>query len=200
VLLTGGASSRMGTDKATLVIDGEPLAKRVARVLGEVCSPVVEVGRGVSGLPHVDDRGSGPLAAFLLGVDALKEMTAPRPPLTKVHEPEGSGVRNRPMEIVDGPVVLLACDLPRINVSLVRALADAPGDESVVPVLDGRAQYACARWSLAAIAAARAAQATGGFRLAELATERFDALTDPQLLAVAVDVDTPDDLRRLGLP
>jgi molybdopterin-guanine dinucleotide biosynthesis protein A len=163
----------MGTDKATLEIEGEPLAKRVARVLAEVCAPVVEVGRGVSGLPYVDDDGSGPLTAFLLGVDTLD---------------------------FEGPVVLLACDLPRINVSLVRALADAPGADSIVPMLEGRAQYACARWSLAAIAAARAARETGGFRLAELATVRFDALTDPQLAAVAVDVDTPDDLRRLGLP
>ena len=33
VLLTGGASSRMGTDKARLVVNGETLAARAARVL-----------------------------------------------------------------------------------------------------------------------------------------------------------------------
>ncbi len=172
VLLTGGASRRMGADKATMVIGGEPLATRAARVLAEVCDPVVEVGPGVSGLPHVDDGHAGPLAAFLMGVDALDTTNA---------------------------VVLLSCDLPRVDTALVRALADAPGAESVVPVLDGRAQYACARWSRAAIAAACAAQAAGGFRLAELASVAFTSLTDPALVARTADVDTPDDLRRLGL-
>jgi molybdopterin-guanine dinucleotide biosynthesis protein A len=163
----------MGTDKATLLIGGEPLAERVARVLTQVCEPVVEVGPGVSGLEHIDDLGAGPLAAFVMGVDRLA---------------------------VEGSVVLLACDLPRFDFALMRALADAPGDGSVVPILDGRAQYACARWSVAAIAAGRAALAAGRFRLAELASVGFDALTDPELTAEAIDVDTPDDLRRLGLP
>ncbi len=168
----------MGADKATLVVGGEPLAKRVARVLTSVCEPVVEVGSGVSGLTYVDDQRAGPLAAFLMGVDTLEALRA-----------------------LDAskPVVLLSCDLPRLDVALVRALADAPGEKSVVPMLDGRAQYACARWSRAAVDAGRAALAAGRFRLAELASVEFDPLTDPALAALAVDIDTPDDLRRLGL-
>ena len=56
VLLTGGASRRMGTDKARLVVDGETLAARSARVLAAVCEPVIEVGPGVSGLPAVEEE------------------------------------------------------------------------------------------------------------------------------------------------
>ena len=44
ILLTGGASSRMGRDKATLVINGEMLAARGARILQSVCDPVLEAG------------------------------------------------------------------------------------------------------------------------------------------------------------
>ena len=73
VLLTGGASRRMGTDKARLVVNGETLAARSARVLTAVCDPVVEVGPGVSGLPAVleEPPGAGPLVALLAGVGAL---------------------------------------------------------------------------------------------------------------------------------
>ncbi len=46
ILLTGGASRRLGVDKASLVVDGETLAARAARVLTLVCAPVIEVGRG----------------------------------------------------------------------------------------------------------------------------------------------------------
>ena len=51
LLLTGGASRRMGTDKATIEFRGETLAARAARVLAEVCDPVIEVGTGVTRLP-----------------------------------------------------------------------------------------------------------------------------------------------------
>lgn len=59
LLLTGGASRRMGADKALLEIGGRRLADRGASVLAAVCHPVLEVGPGVSGLPAVrEDRKS----------------------------------------------------------------------------------------------------------------------------------------------
>ena len=74
VLLTGGASRRMGTDKARLVVNGETLAARAARVLvGRVRSGRSRSGPSVSGLPAVqeDPPGAGPLVALLAGVGAL---------------------------------------------------------------------------------------------------------------------------------
>src|SRR5690242_17474300 len=125
VLLTGGASSRMGTDKARLVVDGETLAARGARVLADVCDPVIEVGPGVSGLPAIEEepRGGGPLVALLAGRGALGNPRA---------------------------VVLLACDLPFVEPALLRLLVDRPGWGTVVPVVEGRFQYACARYGAAA--------------------------------------------------
>jgi molybdopterin-guanine dinucleotide biosynthesis protein A len=84
LLLAGGASSRMGRDKASLSVDGEPLAARVARVLGTVCAEVlVASGDGVRlawlGLPQVADEppGRGPLGGIVAGLGrASNELVA----------------------------------------------------------------------------------------------------------------------------
>jgi hypothetical protein len=53
LLLTGGASRRMGSDKALLKVDGRRLVDRAAAVLGAVAAPVIEVGPGwAPGLRH----------------------------------------------------------------------------------------------------------------------------------------------------
>src|SRR5262245_39099031 len=112
----------MGRDKATMVVDGEALAVRTARVLQTLCEPVIEVGSGVAGIRTVreDPPGAGPLAALFAGYNALA---------------------------TDGPVMLLACDLPFVTADVVRAVLEHPHPGSVVPLAGGREQYACARWS-----------------------------------------------------
>jgi molybdopterin-guanine dinucleotide biosynthesis protein A len=175
VLLTGGRSARMGRDKATIVVRGETLAARAARVLRAVCAPCVEAGDGGSGLPAVREEppGSGPLAAFLAGVDALG---------------------------ATGPVFLLAVDLPHVDERAVRLLASRPGTHSVVPVVAGRHQYACARWSAAAIARARASGSAALGALMGDDVELLDEAAWRGVLAPGVfrDVDTPGDLASLG--
>jgi molybdopterin-guanine dinucleotide biosynthesis protein A len=179
VLLTGGASRRMGTDKATLVVNGETLAVRAARVLSEVCDPVIEVGSSVSGLPAVreDPPGAGPLVALLAGVGALGN---PR------------------------IVLLLACDLPFAEGPLLRLIAEWPGTGTVIPVVEGRFQYACARYGPPALDEAGAALRAGDASLRAIAGSDCAYLTAAEWGSVATvesfaDVDTPDDLRRFGL-
>jgi len=179
VLLTGGASRRMGTDKAQLVVNGETLAARTARVLATVCDPVVEVGPGVSGLPAVREEppGAGPLVALLAGVGAL----------------------GRPHS-----VILLACDLPNVSPELIGLLVEWPGSGTVIPVVDGRFQYACARYGPAAFDEARASLRHGLTSLREIAGSDCEYVSEADWGGVAsaltfADVDTPEDLRRLGL-
>ena len=180
VLLTGGTSRRMGVDKARLVVNGETLAARSARVLASVCDPVVEVGPGVSGLPAVQEEppGSGPLVALLAGVGALGE---PR------------------------TVILLACDLPNVSSELLRLLVEWPGSGTVIPVVDGRFQYACARYGPAALDEAMTSVRTGGSSLRRLGESGSEYISEAEWGPVAsaldfADVDTPEDLRRLGFP
>jgi molybdopterin-guanine dinucleotide biosynthesis protein A len=175
LLLTGGASSRMGVPKATLVVDGETIAHRAARHLMKVCDPVVEVGPGYSGLHRVDEDppGQGPLAALVAGADAVGH---------------------------DGPVLLLACDLPFVTDALLNRLAGWDGDGTVVPVDEtGAVQLVCARYSRDAIDQARSGLADGERSLRSLLRDAdFTRMTDvdPHEL---IDVDTPEDAKRWGI-
>ena len=177
IVLTGGASRRIGVDKATFVLDGETLAQRAARVLDAVCEPVIEVGPGVTSLRAVREHppGSGPLAALVAGADAL-------------------GV---------APVVLLACDMPFVEAPLLELLARYGGPDTVVPLADGRAQYTCARYGADAVDAARSALVRGERSFVRtfadvehLAPEVWQQVAPAHAFT---DVDTPEDVARLGL-
>ncbi len=176
LLLTGGASARMGTAKAALLVNGEPLALRTARVLREVCDPVLEVGPGFTDLARVDEpeMHQGPLAGLVAGSAAL---AAP------------------------GPLLLVACDLPFVTASLLRRLAEWPGAGSVVPVDgSGRRQLVCARYSAAARARAGDAFAAGERALARVLDDDPDVTTfTPDDAAVLTDVDTPEEAARSGV-
>jgi molybdenum cofactor guanylyltransferase len=183
LLLTGGSSRRMGTDKAALVVDGVPLAERAAAALLAVVAPVFEVGPGRSSLPTVVEAepGAGPLGALAAGAAALAE--------------HGH----------DGGAVVLATDLPFVTAELVRVLASHPSEATVVPVVAGRRQLLAARYSPRSLEMAPVLFAAGRRSLAalldevdvvELAEQELAGVVD---LSELEDVDTPEDLARLGL-
>ena len=110
-MLCGGASSRMGRDKAMLSYRGEPLALRVARALGACFARVRLVGKAGAlpelGLETIVDRS--PEHASLVGVQAALAAC------------EASAV------------FVAACDLPDLDPRLALALAalaptDGPAD------------------------------------------------------------------------
>jgi len=73
-VLAGGRSSRMGRDKALLILDGETLVQRALRSLAQVCDEVAIAG----GAPHLSQFGplisdsisdSGPLAGIVAALE-----------------------------------------------------------------------------------------------------------------------------------
>ncbi len=162
----------MGRDKATLPIGGVTLAARVGAVLASVASPCVEVGPGASGLASVreDPLGGGPLVALLAGVGAV-----------------GAGT----------PALVVACDLPRLSISLLTWLRDHPVSGTVVPVWDSRPQPLCARWAPDALASVAGLVAAGDRSMQALlsAASAVFVSPPPSLAHELLDVDTPADLK-----
>jgi molybdopterin-guanine dinucleotide biosynthesis protein A len=187
LLLTGGASRRLGQDKATLVLAGatESLACRTAALLAEVAQPALEVGPGYSALPAVREEppGAGPLVALAAGAVRLRALGWA------------------------GPAVVLATDLPRLTRGFLAWLANHPSERSVVPVVDGVPQTLCARYAPRDLDLAVELAASGRCAVRDL-LHRVDArLAGPAVWGRAAgdpdalrDIDTPSDLGRLSAP
>ncbi len=102
VVLAGGASRRMGRDKAVLPWTGTTLAHRAAAVLAEACGEVVV---------------AGPTDLARDGVETVADVFAGRGPLAGLHAGlERAGGR---------AIFALACDMPFVGVELVQHLAAA---------------------------------------------------------------------------
>lgn len=182
MLLTGGASRRMGFDKAYLEVGGVRNAVRLAGVLAEVAWPLVEVGSGCSGLPAVleEPRGGGPLVALCAGAESLAALGRA------------------------GPALVLACDLPFVTAEALAVLAGWPGGASAVPMVGGRLQPLCARWSASDLALAKELVAAGERSMrALLEAAKVEVLDESNWSGRArrlfADADTPEDLHRLGV-
>lgn len=173
----------MGRDKSLLVIDGTALAVRTACLLRLVAPLSVEVGPGTSGLPWSLEQplGGGPLVAIAQGRRMLRE---------RGH---------------DGAALVLACDMPLLSERLLRFLASWCTHESVVPVVEGRPQPLCAKWGPRDLDEAGVLVDSGVRSLRFLAEQPETVLLSEAVWSDALtadeftDVDTPDDLRRLGI-
>lgn len=180
-VLKGGASSRMGRDKASLVLGGVPFAARIARLLDAMCCEVLLVGGSpVDGAPGraVGDP-EGPRCALRGLVAALAGAAGDR-------------------------VLVVATDLPLVTDSLLRGIAAPSAADAVVPRPDGRPQPLCAVYRRAP-ALERARERLASERLSlqgfleGLSVEWVDGQRlqhiDPDGTAL-VNINTADDLER----
>jgi len=169
VLLVGGASRRYGAPKALAQLDGETLAERAWRVLGELGGERLAVGKTVDGLelpfPLVDDGSDvrAPLSGLVAGLRAA------------THE----------------LVVFLPVDMPLVDATALHALAAACRDAAVPPT--GPLPGAYRRTILPVLEARLLA---GELRLSDALADLDTAVVplDPTVLA---NVNEPADLQRL---
>jgi molybdenum cofactor guanylyltransferase len=170
ILLVGGDSTRFGSPKALARLDGESLAERAWRVLGEACEERLAVGKKADGLElpfELEDDGTGVRAA-LAGIVA--------------------GLRATPTELA----VILPVDTPLVTADVLLELAEACADAAVTQTGPLPAAF---RTRTLSVLERRLAESRLALHeaLAELDTRLVEV--DAALLA---NVNTPNELRRLG--
>ena len=184
LILAGGASKRMGADKAFLDVDGVPLIARVYAVLAPLFAEVLIAagtetpGRGPFPARVLYDAtpGQGPLGGLVTGLKAARTPW----------------------------VFMVACDMPNLDPKVIaRIVAErAEGLLAVVPESPGGPESCHALYARAALPLIEAAMAEGErapYRLfgrlrARLIPKAEIAAIDPTFRSLA-NLNTPDDLK-----
>jgi molybdopterin-guanine dinucleotide biosynthesis protein A len=170
VLLVGGASTRFGSPKPLARFAGELLAERAWRLLGEACGERLAVGKAADALD--------------LPFEILDDGAETRAALTGII----AGLKAARSDVA----VVVPVDMPRLSAQLLVDLAAECKDAAAPEAGPLPAAY---RKSALPVLERRLAQ--GRFALHE-ALDELGATRLPLDEAQLVNVNTPDDLRRLG--
>jgi molybdopterin-guanine dinucleotide biosynthesis protein A len=185
IILAGGNSQRMGSDKANLSLGGQTLLQRVIVAMRQVFPHVivsVRQPRPEIDLPQVCDEqaagisaAAGPLAGLAAGLNQISTPWA----------------------------FVVACDMPFVQPAMVELLADyRSGYEAVVPVAQGHPQPLAAYYARRSLGKLRAHLAGGGKNslrafIEPLRVHYVDESellrADPELRSF-FDLDTPPDV------
>ncbi|APZ96690.1 molybdenum cofactor guanylyltransferase [Fuerstiella marisgermanici] len=196
IVLCGGRSQRMGTDKASIRLGDETFLHRTCRVIDDVAAPVIVIANPTQALPTLPAQitvvldkfpNEGPLGGLLTGLTFLNDQR-------KLEAAETCGV------------FLSGCDTPLVNANVIaemqrRFLTLEPSVDALVVVHESRRQplHAIYRRSIATQAAAsfergeRSLQKLlQGLNVVEVPVSELAAL-DPDLLFLK-NINTPEDL------
>jgi len=181
-VVAGGASRRMGRDKALLAWEGATLLDHAIARLRAACDNV----RILSGPePRYQDRG------VAVEVDLVRDVGAI------------AGLQTA-LERTRGVALLLAVDLPHVPVALLRRLAVLTGEaDAVVPVSPGGPEPLCAAYGPACRAAVAGRIACGEYKLTafwpdvrvrEVGVAELRAFGDPA--RIFANLNTPEEYAR----
>ena len=130
VVLAGGAGSRIGGDKPSVVVAGRPLLQWVVDALAPVVSRIVLTVAPGQTLPSIETA---------LPLVVCEDLLPARGPLTGIYT--GLSCARAP------EVLVVPCDAPLIRPALLEHLLTHTGATAVVPEADGRLQTAFGVWS-----------------------------------------------------
>lgn len=185
VILAGGESRRMGTDKAFFEVDGVPMITRVVETLRQTCLEVVVVAKAACAYSGLGARvviDAEPFQAPLVGVC--------------------SGLR----AVLTPWAFVAACDLPYLAPEAVRLLARlARGHDAAVPLVGGLWHPLHAIYSAGSVSVLEARLAQGTRRMVSALEalrvrpvgEEELARADPSLRTLC-NVNTPRAGQRQG--
>jgi molybdopterin-guanine dinucleotide biosynthesis protein A len=178
IILAGGRSTRMGTDKGSLPFGDESMLERVVRIVRPIVDQVIVVARQGQQTPagvkvvHDPIKDQGPLAGLAAGLaGSTSDLN-----------------------------IVVACDMPLIKPEVLQRLVSMIGDDDAcVAVADGHASALCGVYRSRIADDAKALLDSGERRVMRLLdrikTKRVDAALlrdiDPDL-DTFISVDTPD--------
>ena len=185
IIMAGGDSRRMGSDKASLLLGEQTLLQRVTAILQQVFREVlvsVRQHRPEIDLPQVCDTipNAGPLAGLCAGLAHVSTRSPPTPWIFAV-----------------------ATDMPFVQIALIERLAQArSGFQAVVPIVHGHPQPLAAFYSASALNTLQTILASEGKHSLRAALAQLNVCyldesqlqeSDPELRSF-MDLDTPQDL------
>lgn len=177
-ILIGGDSSRMGTDKATLPVDGVAMAQRVSSAAKEAgASEILLIGgpqkraTGIDGVWKKDSfPGEGPLGGV---ITALKSAS---------HD----------------MVVVLSCDMPFITSSVIASLVPPLHDAQATVGRTDRLNWMCAAWSKSECLTTLQSVWKRNERAIHRAAVLLDVVEVPVPAVAVRNVNTPEELAGEG--
>src|SRR4030088_184026 len=145
-ILAGGKSTRMGTDKAFVTLNGRSLLERM-----------LDVGRSVT----ADVRVIGNTQKFSQFAPTVEDVFGDCGPLGGIH----AALRASPSELN----LILAVDLPLVSTALLQYLItraqSAPGASATVPHAAGGWQPLCVVYRRGVAGSAQGGLPSGGFKI-----------------------------------
>jgi molybdenum cofactor guanylyltransferase len=190
LVLAGGRSTRMGTDKAALIHpDGRPLARRTLDLLSTVCSEVVVSLRHDQALPPMISEGGQ---------------------ISIIRDPEGgsegplAGILSAMRSAPEADWLVLACDLPRLDAVTLRHLVASwlPGEMflSYRSEFDGLPEPLCACYAAGALPVLLEAKASGIRCPRKVLIQNECRLLDPLIPGALDNANTPQDWQTATTP
>ena len=165
IILAGGRSTRLGRDKASAMLEGRTLLQRAVDATSPLADAYVIVTAKGQALPEIDSE---------VLVHTVEDAYTDTGAL--------GGIYTGLLAIGDSPgaALVVACDMPLLQPSLLRELLRlAPSHDAVVPMRDGLPEPLCAVYTTACVGPARRLLDRGSYKVAGLLDE-VSALRVPE--------------------
>ncbi len=182
IVLAGGKSSRFGSNKALIEVNGVRLIERVINIMASVFQRVILITNtpqeyAYLQLPMHEDliKGLGPLGGILTGLEAMSDEAG----------------------------FFMACDMPFLNIELVRHIVEARDDfDAVVPRMGWKIEALHALFTKRCVPGIRALIDSGEYQIIKIfpkirvryVDEEEIRAFDPQLRSF-FNVNRPEELQ-----
>lgn len=184
IILAGGKNSRMGQKKALIKIDGIPIIDRILNIFREIFSEIIIVTNTPEDFEYTKVR-------------LVKDVIKDKGPLGGLY----TGIK----EAAFSNCFVVACDMPFINLQLIKYMIQIKGYDAVVPKIDGRFHPLFATYSKNCLNIIHKYISEDKLRISDIFSkievrelyEKELKLYDDKLLSL-ININTPEELNSIS--